>query len=176
MLDGRVGPIAQATVEQAIGWGVYLESHARRLYGGVTDAPAVAARLLAARIQAGEVSDLFAARDVYRMGWSGLDKDRTESAIDVLLSLHWIEERTEPTRTNTRTRYAIHPKIRFTSRNELTKLTNSEFVSDVSAPPEVNGKKVPLPDSQTAPPPPPEQSGYAPAPLDLDDDRKVVRI
>jgi putative DNA primase/helicase len=71
LLDGRVGPIGEASARTAIGWGAYLESHARRLYASVTEAPAVAARLLAARIQTGAMPNLFAARDVYRFGWTG---------------------------------------------------------------------------------------------------------
>ena|SRR5438067_10081071 len=66
--------------------------------------------MLAARIQKEEVPHMFAARDVYRMGWSGLDREQTTSAIDVLLSLRWLEERTEATTGRDRTRYATNPR------------------------------------------------------------------
>jgi putative DNA primase/helicase len=112
ILDGGVGPVGITSLQKAIGWGRYLESHARRLYASVTDAPAVAARLLAVHIQKGQVPDHFAARDVYRKCWAGLDRKRTEAAIDVLLSLHWLEERIEYTAGKPRTRYAINPKIK----------------------------------------------------------------
>jgi hypothetical protein len=132
LLDGGVGPVNEAAITRAIGWGHYLESHARRLYAGVTEAPAVAARLLARRIQSGDVSDLFAARDVYRHGWTGLDRERTEAAIDVLLSLAWLEERVELTAGRSRARYAINPKIVVHKRAEPTKLTETPFVGFVS--------------------------------------------
>jgi len=133
VLDGGIGPVSSAAAEKAIGWGKYLESHARRLYAGITEAPAVAARLLAGRIEAGNVPNPFAARDVYRCGWAGLDKDRTEAAIDVLLSLHWLEERIEPTAGKSRTRYAINPKITISRKSEPTKPTQAPSVSFVSA-------------------------------------------
>jgi putative DNA primase/helicase len=136
LLDGSIGPVTLVAVKRAIGWGHYLESHARRLYAGVTEAPAIAARLLATRIQRGDVTDLFAARDVYRYEWSGLDRERTQSAIDVLVSLHWLEERVEPTTGRNRTRYAINPKVAITPKEELTKPTEAPFVSSVSAVPE----------------------------------------
>jgi putative DNA primase/helicase len=123
LLDGGVGPVGAPSLGKAIEWGRYLESHARRLYSSVTDAPAVAARLLAVRIQAGDVKDLFATRDVYRMGWSGLDKDQTVAAIDVLLSLNWLEERLMETAGRPKMQYAINPKIPISPRDEPTKPT-----------------------------------------------------
>jgi putative DNA primase/helicase len=136
LLDAGTGAVSVAAIGKAIGWGRYLESHARRLYAGITEAPAVAARALAARIQAGDVSKLFAGRDVYRMGWAGLDRDRTESAIDVLLSLRWLEERVEPTAGKSRTRYAVNPKIEIFQGSELPKPTKGASVGFVSTPPE----------------------------------------
>jgi putative DNA primase/helicase len=132
LLDGGIGPVTLPAIEKAIGWGGYLESHARRLYSSVTEAPAVAAHLLAARIQAGDLSNPFAARDIYRNGWAGLDRDRTEAAIDVLLALHWLEERIEPAAHKTRTRFAINPKIQISLRDEPTKPTKPPSVSFVS--------------------------------------------
>jgi putative DNA primase/helicase len=132
LLDGGVGPVQARSVEKAIGWGRYLESHARRLYSGVTEGSAVAARLLAGRIRNGDLSDTFAARDVYRCGWAGLDRERTETAIDVLLSLHWLEERIEHTPGRARSRYSVNPKIRIIKRSELPKPTQAPSVSFVS--------------------------------------------
>ena len=136
LLDGGNGPVGAVAVEKAIRWGRYLESHARRLYAGVTEAPAVAARLLARRIQTGDVKDDFASRDVYRHGWTGLGKDRTEAALDVLVSLHWLEEHVEPTPGRSRTRYWINPKIAVSPKNEPTKPTEAPSGSSVSAPAE----------------------------------------
>jgi hypothetical protein len=101
----------------------------------VTEAPAVAARLLARRIEAGDLPTTFAARDVYRHGWSGLDRARTESAIDVLLSLNWLEERVEPTTGKSRTRYVVNPKVVVNRQPELKKVTKPPSVRFVSRPP-----------------------------------------
>ena len=127
LLDGGIGPVAAIAAEKAIGWGRYLESHARRLYSSVTEAPAVAARSLADRIQCGDVPTVFAARDVYRNHWAGLDRDRTQSAIDVLLSLRWLDERDEATGGRNRTRYAINPKINIVQKVEVPKVPEESF-------------------------------------------------
>ena len=119
-LDGGAGPIAEAAVERALAWATYLQAHARRLYAGVTEAPATAARLLAKRIGDGSLGTGFAPRDVYRNGWAGLDRERTESAIDVLLSLGWLAERVEPTAGRTRTWYAVNPRVAGMSVDEPT--------------------------------------------------------
>jgi hypothetical protein len=139
LLDGGKGAVTADALAKAIGWGRYLETHARRLYAGVTEAPAVAARQLAGKIQSGVIADNFAARDVYRNGWAGLDRDRTESAIEVLLSPHWLEERIEPTPGKARTRYAINPKILNGCRDGTDKTdkggVEGAFVSNVSTDP-----------------------------------------
>jgi len=132
LLDGGIGPVTADATKKAIEWGDYLESHARRLYASITEAPAISARHLAARIVSGNVSDPFAARDVYRMGWSGLDREQTGSAIDVLLSLNWLEERSEVTAGRNKTRYAINPKIEISKNGEPTKPTKAPSVSSVS--------------------------------------------
>ena len=96
--------------------------------------------MLAGRIKAGEVPNSFAARDVYRFGWTGLDRERTELAIDVLLSLHWLEERLEATPGRSRTRFLINPRIEITQRKEPTKPTKAPSVGSVGNRDE--GKKV----------------------------------
>lgn len=136
LLDGGVGSVSAIALDKAIAWGKYLESHARRLYAGVINAPAVAARLLAEKIRAGEVPDLFAARDVYQHHWSGLDRSSTESAIDILLSLHWLDERVEPTPGRSRTRYAVNPKIEISLNGEGAKGTKDPSAPFVTSVPE----------------------------------------
>jgi hypothetical protein len=121
LLSHGTGPVSLSALKKAIAWGRYLESHARRIYAGVTESAAIAAQLLAKRIQKGEVPDSFKARDVYRKGWTGLDKESVDTAIDVLLSLNWLEERIELTTGRPRTYYAINPKIEIKSKKELTK-------------------------------------------------------
>jgi putative DNA primase/helicase len=136
LLGGGVGPVGLEALERAIAWGVYLETHARRLYASVTNSPAVSARALAKRIEAGSVSSPFAARDVYRNGWADLDREQTAAAIDVLLSLNWLEERVEGTAGRNRTVYVINPKVAIRAGSEPTKLTEAPSVSSGSSSPE----------------------------------------
>jgi putative DNA primase/helicase len=136
LLDGGVGPINDAAVERSVAWSTYLEAHAKRMYAGVIDAPATASRLLAKRILDGSSGPAFAARDVYRQGWSGLDRERTEVAIDVLLSLGWLDERTEPTAGRTRTRYVVNPKAYQLTLDEPTEPTEDPSGGSVGDVPE----------------------------------------
>lgn len=136
LLDGGKRSVNLRSLQRAIGWATYLESHARRIYSSVTNSSSVSARLLADRIYKGNVSNPFAARDVYRQGWTGLDRERTEAAIDVLLSLNWLEERQDPTAGRTRTRFAINPKIANTYSEQPTEPTEGSFVGSVGSLPE----------------------------------------
>ena len=133
LLDGHVGTIGDDAVAKVIGWSTYLESHARRLYAGVTRGPAVAARLLAGKIAAGDVPDDFTARDVYRNNWTGLDKVSTGDAIDLLLSLGWLADREERTAGRPGTRYTVNPKTRTPPPGTLTKPTKAASVTFVGA-------------------------------------------
>ncbi len=130
LLDGGTSPIGEPAVERAVAWAAYLEAHARRLYAGVTEGPAMAAILLAKRILDGSVGLEFAARDVYRNGWAGLDRERIDSAVDVLVSLDWLAERVEPTAGRSRTRYTVNPRV-LAGRAEPTEPTEDPFVGSV---------------------------------------------
>ena len=133
LLDENVGTIGDDPVSKAVAWAVYLESHARRLYAGVTRGPAVAARLLAAKIEAGDVPDDFTARTLYRNNWTGLDKVAAGDAIDLLLSLDWLSEREVRTAGRPCTWYAVNPKTRRPAPDALTKPTKGTSVTFVGA-------------------------------------------
>jgi len=107
------GSVGLGTLERAIGWGDYLESHARRIYACGID-PAVAhARALAQRIKAGEVVSGFTVRDVYHgRHWSMLaDARQVQLAVDELVELGWL--RAEPVSTCGRPKviHHINPRI-----------------------------------------------------------------
>jgi hypothetical protein len=136
LVEGGTGPVPKSAAEKAVGWVLYLECHARRLYAGVTEATAIAARELARRIIKGDIEDGFTARDVYRHGWTGLDREQTQAEIDVLLSLRRLEERIENSAGRSKIRYAISPHTRGCSKQALTELPKAPSVSFVSAEPE----------------------------------------
>jgi len=121
LLDGGTGPISADAARLAVRWSRYLESHARRIYAVVGSAPAIAARLLATRITAGEVESPFTARDIYNRGWSGLEKEPTYAALGVLVTAGWLAERTDPTGGRPKTLYQVNPKITKTYKDEPAK-------------------------------------------------------
>ena len=84
-------PISAQTLRRVLRVIQYLEGHARRIYAA--DAPVVAtvARRLANRIAAGDLTDTFTARDVYRHRWRGLtDAAQVNTACALLEELDWV--------------------------------------------------------------------------------------
>jgi putative DNA primase/helicase len=112
LADDQTGPVGLAAVQRAIRWGVYLESHARRMYALAVNPDLAAGKALARRIQAGAVPACFALRDLYRNGWSGLaDREDAERAVSLLLDLDWLRQETEATPGRDRKRFFINPKV-----------------------------------------------------------------
>jgi putative DNA primase/helicase len=112
LAEGREGPVGMEALEAAIGWGDYLESHARRIYSCGID-PAVAhARALVQRIQQGDVADGFTVRDVYHgRHWSMLaDAAQVQLAVDELVELSWLRIEEVPTSGRPTKRHRINPK------------------------------------------------------------------
>jgi putative DNA primase/helicase len=122
----RCGPVGAGSVERAIRWAKYLESHARRVYGATVDDRFAPARELSKRITRGMVPTPFAARDVYRKGWTGLsDKLDVEAACDILADHNWLAVERKSTAGRTATNYRIHPALSAANngdapRDELT--------------------------------------------------------
>jgi len=138
LIDGGAGEVADRSLERAITWGVYLESHAGRIYSSVVDAAAVAARELGRRLIDGDLPNPFTARDVYRKGWSGLDKESTVAAIDVLIGLDWLAERVGESAGRPKVLYAVNPQIGFTYRDVPPKPPKAPFGSNGSDHPKDN--------------------------------------
>lgn len=104
--------VSEESLKRAIGWAAYLESHANRLYAPAMQRDLVAAKALAAKIQAGKVKDGFTLRDVYRAGWTHLtERQDALQAIVVLIDAYWLQVEQVPTDGRTATVYHIHPKI-----------------------------------------------------------------
>jgi hypothetical protein len=112
LCDHEDGPVAEAGLARAIGWGEYLETHARRIYQPALNPDMDGARLLSTRIKKGEVQDRFVARDVYRNQWSGLTSPKeVDAAIRVLIDFDWLRQRQEPTAGRTRVVVEVNPKV-----------------------------------------------------------------
>jgi hypothetical protein len=95
------GPaIGETALLKSLAWAEYLEAHARRAYASVTQAEANGARALLRRIRKGDIADdagrpldVFAARDVYRRGWSHLGTpDAFYEAAKLLCDFDYLRE------------------------------------------------------------------------------------
>jgi hypothetical protein len=101
--------------ELAAAWCEYLESHARRIYGLVTNASQQAAAALASKIRAGKLADGFTARDVYRQNWHLLnDRETAQDACDELVAAGWLREKVTPAEFRQKEKIAclIIPNVR----------------------------------------------------------------
>jgi len=100
---------------QAAAWCEYLETHARRVYGMVTNLTAQAASRLAGKLTQRALPQTFTVRDVYRKEWSLLDDRRViENGCEELVSLGWLREHITPSAPGQKgkTEYTLNPKVR----------------------------------------------------------------
>lgn len=80
------------SLQMAIRWSHYLESHARRVYSMATDYKVQTAQLLASKITAGQLEPGFSVRDIVRKGWSRLNElDQVKAACDELEAAGWVK-------------------------------------------------------------------------------------
>ena len=113
LADRGENPVGVDAIERACAWGEYLESHARRVYSQGLAPDDVAARALADRILAEDLTDTFTARDVYRRHWAGLPtREDAQKGIDVLVELGWLAEAKEPTGGRPSVKYVINPLVK----------------------------------------------------------------
>ncbi|WP_165071934.1 DUF3987 domain-containing protein, partial [Paludisphaera rhizosphaerae] len=85
----KIPPVDVAAVESAIGWAVYLEAHARRVYGCSGGAAVLPGARLARRLS--DLPDGFTRRDLQRKGWSGLKSpEELDRAIQAACERRWI--------------------------------------------------------------------------------------
>jgi len=106
------GPVLLQSVERAIKWARYLESHARRIYGSISCQANESAHALASKIQDGSLKDGFTLRDVYRPKWSSLaSKDAASAAVDVLIDIDWIHPEQCDTGGKPKTVFRVNPGV-----------------------------------------------------------------
>lgn len=91
------GPVSKNAVLQALAWGEYLESHARRAYGSISRPGIATAKAILRRIEKGDLPASFTARDIYRHNWSKLaDREQVAEGLQLLVDYgHLREERVE---------------------------------------------------------------------------------
>jgi putative DNA primase/helicase len=130
LADRVSGPVTVDAMRKALAWARYLETHARRIYGIVTDQAPASAKALAKRIRDGDILDGFTQRSVYRNAWAGLDKESTELAVELLIERGWLKEVETPTTGRPRTSYRIHPAILAKTRGKVTDKTDKSPSAD----------------------------------------------
>lgn len=113
---GRRGPVTADAALRAAAWCDYLEAHARRCYGLLTDDGLRAAQALADKLRHGKLADGFTARDVRRNQWRSLTtEDAVQAALDWLEDEDWLRAGevggTGPGSGRRTYRYVINPRL-----------------------------------------------------------------
>ncbi|WP_083829887.1 DUF3987 domain-containing protein [Thiomonas arsenitoxydans] len=114
LADDGSGPVSETAMLRALGWATYLESHARRIYGGAVSPEVEAARAILRRIKKGDLPrDGFGSRDVWRPNWTGLsDRDLVMAALGYLVDMGWLHQRREPTAGRPSTIYTLNGRAK----------------------------------------------------------------
>jgi putative DNA primase/helicase len=112
------GPIPAISVRYArlaAAWCAYLESHARKVYALLMRGGMGAAQILAEKIQAGALPEVFSPRDAYRPQWAGLKgPEEVEKAAEILIDHKWLraeEEKKKPGGGRPSKSYRINPRV-----------------------------------------------------------------
>jgi hypothetical protein len=110
--NGEVSDVPEESLLRAIAWGVYLESHAQRIYSAQIQQDIQAAHQLLAKIEKGQVAGEFSLREVYRHGWKGLAATAAvRAAANVLIDHNVLAEYIIETSGRSKTTYAINPEV-----------------------------------------------------------------
>jgi hypothetical protein len=97
-----------ASAQRAASWCDFLEAHARRIYGLVTNIGQKAAGGLAEKLKQRKLKSGFTCRDVYVNEWSCLNTpEAAQSAVNELVARKWLRERKDERSI----RYDINPRI-----------------------------------------------------------------
>lgn len=111
LASGGVGPVSERATLQALAWGEYLETHARRAYASVTTPELAAAKAIIQRLRKGDLSRSFSSRDVWRPGWAMLsDREQVADALRLLIDLDWLGMTKQETKGRTATVYEANPR------------------------------------------------------------------
>lgn len=107
LADGGGGPVGRLPMLKALTWSDYLESHAGRIYGAGIQPEVTAAKAILRRIKQGDLPQCFPGWKVWRPGWSGLDRERAEEGLRLLVDYGWLEPGKSPTGGRPKTEYKV---------------------------------------------------------------------
>lgn len=109
-------PVKADSLQRAIAFADYLETHARRVYGLSANRKGRAATLLGKKLQKNLLQDGFSTRDIERKGWSGLtDSGDIKAACGELELANWIRRNEQARERNSgrppNPTYSINPVV-----------------------------------------------------------------
>lgn len=110
-LENHQGGVCLDCLMASLNFAVYLKSHAIRIYASVHGHDFAPARALARKLLSGALQDGFTARSVYMKGWSNLNQEETNLALDVLLEYGWLRELVTDNPGRKTTQYFVLPNI-----------------------------------------------------------------
>jgi hypothetical protein len=112
LLEEHEGAVCIDCLGSALRYGLYLKSHAQRLYGAVHGADTGSLNALAKKLVDGELKSGFTCRSVYTKGWRELaKKESVEGALGQLVELGWLMERVVETGGRKTFEYKVNPNI-----------------------------------------------------------------
>jgi len=96
--DGKgSGQVSSKAASLAVQWCVYLEGHARRIYGMCASPALTSAAILSRHIKKKSLPNPFTRRDIDRKNWHGLqNRDETEEALNILIDENWLKTQRKP--------------------------------------------------------------------------------
>jgi hypothetical protein len=88
LINGESGQVGIDATAMALDWAEYLRTHAARLYSAATSAEIDAAHLILRKRKMFDKP--FTAREVYRKGWRGMDKEVVAEALELLVDHRYL--------------------------------------------------------------------------------------
>ena len=106
--------VSAQTLESAIGWLVYFESHANRIYGSGANAIPKIGKELINHLRNGDIKEPFTIRDIYYgKHWSGLGTPKqVEEVVEYLVERHYLASKIVKSGIGRPTeKYWVNPQI-----------------------------------------------------------------
>lgn len=109
------GPVGEESVETALGWAEYLESHAHRVYQAGAASAVDGANVILRALRGGRLDPQFSERDIALKNWATLgdDRERIRQALTLLEECDWlrsVDVPAGPQGGRPTTRYIANPK------------------------------------------------------------------
>ena len=110
--DGGSGAVGLASLNKALLWQKYLESHAVKLYSGLSNGGVAPAREILRRIKRRDIVSGFTARDISQRRLGGLSTENlVGTGLDALLVCGALREKIVPTEGRYRVTFEVNPAL-----------------------------------------------------------------